>query len=353
MLDVECWVLDVFLRTSTTPMNRARVQALLSAFTTKRILVIGDVILDEFIWGKVSRISPEAPVPVVEVARESWYPGGAANVARNLRQFAANVRIMGVTGTCVHADHLQRLLQLDGIDTSAVQSHDCYQTIVKTRIIARQQHMVRIDREKRLDLQPEHAATALAQLEAMLPEIDAIIVEDYGKGMLGQEFAAAICTLANRAGKILAIDPNPNNPLAWKHVTVMKPNRSEAFASAGLPQTEPIDPPEKDPALLEVGRVLSEKWDADNLLITLGEQGVLLFRRDAAPYHAPTRAREVFDVSGAGDTVIAIFTLALTAGANPAEAAEIANHASGIVVGKLGTATVTPEELLSTFPQEE
>jgi D-beta-D-heptose 7-phosphate kinase/D-beta-D-heptose 1-phosphate adenosyltransferase len=334
-------------------MNRARVRSLLSSFTTKRILVIGDVILDEFIWGKVSRISPEAPVPVVEVARESWYPGGAANVARNLRQFASDVRIMGVTGTCLHAEHLKRLLQVDGIDTGAVQSHDCYQTIVKTRVIARQQHMVRIDREKRLELQQEHAALALEQLGVMLPEIDAIIVEDYGKGMLAQEFASEICTLANRAGKILAVDPNPNNPLAWKHVTVMKPNRSEAFASAGLPQAEPLDSPDEDTPLLEVGRVLSERWDADNLLITLGEHGVLLFRHDAPPYHAPTRAREVFDVSGAGDTVIAIFTLALTAGATPPEAAEIANHASGIVVGKLGTATVTPEELLGTFSEEQ
>jgi D-beta-D-heptose 7-phosphate kinase/D-beta-D-heptose 1-phosphate adenosyltransferase len=220
---------------------------------------------------------------------------------------------------------------------------------VKTRIIARQQHVVRIDREKKLHVLPEHAAAALAQIEALLPEIDAIIVEDYGKGLLAQPFAEAICDLANRAGKILAVDPNPHNPLAWRHVSVIKPNRVEAFASAGLPPTEPVDPPTEDKALLETGRILSEKWDADNLLITLGEQGVLLFRHDAPPYHAPTRAREVFDVSGAGDTVIALYTLALSAGATPAEAAEIANHASGVVVGKLGTATVTPAELLASF----
>jgi len=208
---------------------------------------------------------------------------------------------------------------------------------------------VRIDREKKLHLEPGHAAVALTQIEALLPQIDAIIVEDYGKGLLAQPFAEAICDLANRAGKILAVDPNPHNPLAWRHVSVIKPNRVEAFASAGLPQTEPIDPPTEDTALLEAGRALSQKWDADNLLITLGEQGVLLFRHDAPPYHAPTRAQKVFDVSGAGDTVIALYTLALSAGATPAEAAEIANHASGIVVGKLGTATVTPGELLASF----
>jgi len=330
-------------------MNRERLTTLLAAFPTKRLLVIGDLILDEFIWGKVSRISPEAPVPVVEVVSESYFPGGAANVARNLREFTGHVRMMGVTGCGPHAEHLTRLLSANGIDVGAVQSHDCYQTIVKTRIIARHQHVVRIDREKRLHLQPEHAERALEQLAEMLPEIDAIIIEDYGKGMLPQDFATAVCEQAHRAGKLLAVDPNPRNPLDWKHVTVIKPNRAEAFASAGLPETEPIEPPENDPQLLEAGRRLSEKWNADNLLITLGEQGVLLFREDAPAYHSPTRAREVFDVSGAGDTVIALFTLALSAGATPAEAAEIANHASGVVVGKLGTATVTPAELLASF----
>jgi rfaE bifunctional protein kinase chain/domain len=330
-------------------MNRDRVAALLRDFASKRILVIGDLMLDEFLWGKVSRISPEAPVPVVEVVKEEWFPGGAANVARNLAEFSKNVHIMGVTGRCAHAEHLKRLLSNEGIDVETVQSHDCYQTIVKTRIIARQQHVVRIDRETKLQVRPEHAATALQQLEALLPEIDAIIIEDYGKGFLAQDFAQAVCLMASRAGKIVAVDPNPQNPLAWQNVSVIKPNRAEAFASAGLPPTDPVDPPDKDEKLLEAGRVLSQKWGAENLLITLGEQGVLLFRPDSPPYHAPTRAQKVFDVSGAGDTVIALYTLALSAGASPAEAAEIANHASGVVVGKLGTATVTPKELLGSF----
>jgi D-beta-D-heptose 7-phosphate kinase/D-beta-D-heptose 1-phosphate adenosyltransferase len=331
-------------------MTRDRISQLLAAFPEKRILVIGDLMLDEFLWGKVSRISPEAPVPVVEVVKEEYFPGGAANVARNLAEFSKRTCIMGVTGTDPHAQQLKSLLTSEGIAVDAVQSHACYQTIVKTRIIARQQHIVRFDREKKLRLHPEHAAHAIAQLEAMLPEIDAIIIEDYGKGMLTQEFATAICERAHRAGKIVAVDPNPNNLLAWRHVSVIKPNRAEAFASAGMQATEPVDPPEADTALLDVGRVLSEKWNAENLLITLGEHGMLLFRPDAPPYHAPTRAREVFDVSGAGDTVIALFTLALCSGATPPEAAEIANHASGIVVGKLGTATLTPAELLASFP---
>ncbi len=330
-------------------MNRSRVSELLSQFGSKRILVIGDLMLDEFLWGKVSRISPEAPVPVVEVVKEEFFPGGAANVARNLAEFSHEVRLMGVTGNCRFADRLKELLSSEGIQVDAIQSHECYRTIVKTRIIARNQHVVRFDRETKTQLQAEHAARALAQLEVMLPDLDAVIVEDYGKGMLEQSFAEAICSLVNRFGKILAVDPNPLNPLSWRHVTVVKPNRSEAFASAGLPPSEVHDNPSQDPALLEVGRILMEKWDTENLLITLGEQGVLLFRRDAPPYHAPTRAREVFDVSGAGDTVIALFTLALSAGAAPPDAAEIANHASGIVVGKLGTATVRPAELAASF----
>ncbi|MGB8166134.1 MAG: PfkB family carbohydrate kinase [Chthoniobacteraceae bacterium] len=330
-------------------MNKSRVSEVLSQFGNKRILVIGDLMLDEFLWGKVSRISPEAPVPVVEVVKEEFFPGGAANVARNLAEFSREVRLMGVTGNCRHADMLRELLLSEGIQVDAVQSHDCYRTIVKTRIIARHQHVVRFDRETRTRLQSEHAGIALGQLESMLPNLDAVIIEDYGKGVLEQGFTEKICRLVNRFGKILAVDPNPQNPLSWRHVTVIKPNRSEAFASAGIPLSESNDTPTQDASLLEVGRLLMNKWDTENLLITLGEQGVLLFRRDAAPYHAPTRAREVFDVSGAGDTVIALFTLALSAGATPPEAAEIANHASGIVVGKLGTATVRPAELAASF----
>ncbi len=330
-------------------MLRSRLATLIKDFADKRILVIGDLMLDEFLWGKVSRISPEAPVPVVETVTEESFPGGAANVARNLAEFTRHASVLGVTGDCVHSEKLKQLLTAEGVDVACVQSHACYQTIVKTRVIARQQHVVRIDREKRMALHPAHAAAALGQISALLPTIDAVIVEDYGKGLLDQAFAGAICSLAERAGKILAVDPNPHNPLDWRHVTIIKPNRAEAFATANRLPSEPVDPPTDDGELLAVGSVLSEKWNADNLLITLGEQGLMLFRRGEAPYHAPTRAREVFDVSGAGDTVIALFTLALTAGASPDEAAEIANHASGVVVGKLGTATVTPDELLASF----
>lgn len=330
-------------------MEGARFQKIFDAFESKRILVVGDLILDEFVWGRVSRISPEAPVPVVEVDRETYYPGGAANVARNLREFSSHVAVLGMIGADTHAEHLKRLLGEEGIQLDCVQQDPLYQTIVKTRIIAKHQQVVRVDREKKTRLTEPQMERALAQLDALLPELSAIIIEDYGKGLMRQEFADAIAVLTKRHGKLLAVDPNPNNPLRWNNVSVIKPNRSEAFASAGKPLSEPVEPVENDTALFEVGQILLEKWDAQTLLITLGEQGMVLFARDAKPYHTPTRAKEVFDVSGAGDTAIALFTLALCAGATPNEAAEISNHASGIVVGKLGTATVTPAELRLSF----
>lgn len=330
-------------------MNHARLQKLLGEFASKRILVIGDLILDEFIWGKVSRISPEAPVPVVEVVSESYFPGGAANVARNLREFTKQVRVMGLVGTDRHGEQLQKILAGEGILLDCIQQDPDYQTIIKTRIIAKNQQVVRVDRERKVGLTPAQTKRALEQLAVVLPEIDAIIIEDYAKGLLQQDLADQIAPMAKKAGKLLAVDPNPGNLLHWQGMTVMKPNRIEAFAAAEKPLTDPIDPVQDDKNLFEVGEILLKKWNAQYLLITLGEQGLVLFQHGAPPYHAPTRAQEVFDVSGAGDTVIALFTLALCAGATPSEAAEISNHASGVVVGKIGTATVTSAELAASF----
>lgn len=330
-------------------MNRSRLEQLLEAFGSRKILVIGDLMLDEFIWGNVRRISPEAPVPVVEVVRQSWFPGGSANVARNLREFSSHVSVMGLTGTCAHAAQLRKLLADHHIDLDHLLEDSNYQTIVKTRIIAGHQQVVRVDREKKMSLTPQQADRVVQRIGEALPGLSAIIFEDYGKGLLQQELVDRIITLAKKAGVVITVDPNPNNRLEWHSVTAITPNRSEAFASAGRPWTEPVDPPQNDEELFEVGSNLLEKWGTQNLLITLGEQGMMLFRPGQAPFHIPTRAREVYDVSGAGDTAIALFTLALAAGATPPEAADISNHASGIVVGKLGTAVVTREELIQSF----
>lgn len=329
-------------------MKRAQAEKIVRDFQRQRILVIGDLILDEFIWGKVSRISPEAPVPVVEVASESYYPGGSANVARNIREFADEVRVMGLLGTDSHAARLTNLLREQRIDLGCLQTDPNYQTIVKTRIIARQQQVVRVDRERKTKLTEVQTKRLLEQLDAVFPTTDGIIFEDYGKGMLQQDLVDCILDRARTHRVLTSVDPHPQNRIEWREVTAITPNRSEAFAAAGQ-SGDAVDPPISDPLLLQVGTTLLEKWRPQNLLITLGEQGMMLFRAGKKPFHIPTRAREVFDVSGAGDTAIALFTLALCAGASPEEAAEISNHASGIVVGKLGTAIVTPAELLASF----
>jgi rfaE bifunctional protein kinase chain/domain len=330
-------------------MQLARVQELLQNFRDKRLLVIGDLMLDEFVWGRVSRISPEAPVPVVEVVRESYYPGGAANVARNVREFAPSVQVMGVTGQDGYADKLQKILSDCGIGLEAIESDPSFHTIVKTRIIARHQQVVRVDRERPQPSSEQLQDRCLQKLQRLIPDLDGVVFEDYGKGFLQQRFVDAVTDLARKNGKLVTADPNPRNRLIWRGLTAVKPNRSEAFAAANEPWSEPTDDPLQDSALQRVGNELMKAWSPEQLLITLGEQGMLLFEDAKPPYHVPSRAREVFDLSGAGDTAIALFTLALAGGATAVEAAEISNHASSVVVGKLGTATVSPEELLQSF----
>lgn len=326
-------------------MQLERFEQIAGQFSKKRLLVIGDLMLDEFVWGRVSRISPEAPVPVVEVLRESSFPGGAANVARNVRECRAEVYVMGLVGKDSQAERLRSILEAGGICLETLAAESEFQTIVKTRIIARQQQLVRVDHERSHTVTAATLERCLQQVAEILPKLDGIIFEDYGKGFLVQSFVDQVSQLARAAGKVITADPNPRNRIEWKQLTAVKPNRSEAFAAANVAWQEPETEPTKDHNLLEVGRRLLERWEPDQLLITLGEQGMMLFTKGEEPHHIPPRAREIYDLSGAGDTAIAFFTLALVSGANPVEAAEISNHASGVVVAKLGTATATPEEL--------
>jgi D-beta-D-heptose 7-phosphate kinase/D-beta-D-heptose 1-phosphate adenosyltransferase len=331
-------------------MTRDRIDAFLSSYRSKRLLVIGDLMLDRFIWGNVSRISPEAPVPVVHVQRESAYPGGAANVARNLTPFTPHVSLMGLIGTDDYGAHLVQLLAAEGIETNGIVRDSLTETIVKTRVVARHQQVCRVDRESPMSLSATQIDGMMERLESRAGEIDAIILEDYGKGLLHQPIIEGIVSLANRHGIVVTADPNPNNKLSWDKVTVLKPNRLEAFRMAGLPEPAPAPHPLEDLPLLEVGRLLLERWDMAMLLITLGEHGMLLFDRSGPPRHVPARHREVFDVSGAGDTAVALLTLTLAAGGSALEAVQISNLASGVVVGKLGTATLTPTELRESIP---
>jgi D-beta-D-heptose 7-phosphate kinase/D-beta-D-heptose 1-phosphate adenosyltransferase len=320
-------------------MQYQRLQEILEGARSKRVLIAGDLILDEFVWGEVSRISPEAPVPVVRVTGESWFPGGAANVARNVRELAGHVSLLGVTGDDEHGRRLVRILDEAGIDTSGIICDPARSTIVKTRVIAKHQQVVRVDRE-RLSVD-SISPRVIEGIRAAAP-VDAAIISDYAKGCVTQDVANELI------GRfpIVTVDPSPLNPIDLSGATAIKPNRAEALRAANV-----LDG--SAGAIEQVGVQLLDKWRTQLILLTLGEEGMMLFERGRPPYHTPTRAREVFDVSGAGDTAIAAFTVALAAGATPEEAAEIANEASGIVVGKLGTAVVTRDELLARRREAE
>jgi D-glycero-beta-D-manno-heptose-7-phosphate kinase len=325
-------------------MKIQRVREILARAREQRILVAGDLMLDEFLWGEVTRISPEAPVPVVRVVGESCFPGGAANVARNVREFAGWTGVLGLTGDDAAGNRLIESLSASGIDTSGCLRDPQTTTIVKTRIIAKHQQVVRVDRESASA--PDRPHPALDQVIAgLLPSAHGIIFSDYAKGFLTQSTVDRLRNPAAQAKKITTVDPSPLNPLNWSGVTAIKPNRSEALRAAGL--HERAGGTSAD--MLRIGERLLEEWNVRMVLLTLGEEGMLLIERDRPAYHTPTRAREVFDVSGAGDTAIAVFTVALCAGATASESAELANAASGIAVGKLGTATVSPAELEAEF----
>jgi len=307
--------------------------------------------LDRFIWGNVSRISPEAPVPVVTVDKEEVYSGGAANVARNLVPFAREVHIAGQVGPDPDGELLLEILSAGGIDATGVLCNQRYETTTKTRIIAQKQQVVRFDRERITRITSDQIIRVKRFVLGRCPELDGLILSDYGKGFITQELVDAIIPIAKAAGLVITVDPNPKNPLKWHGVTAIKPNRVEAFREVGVEEEhwQPYGDPLKDDILLRVGEKLLEHWGTDIVQMTLGEHGMILFERGGRSHHIPTVARDVFDVSGAGDTAIALFTLALTAGASAIEAAEISNYGSGVVVGKFGTATLTPEELLASI----
>jgi D-beta-D-heptose 7-phosphate kinase/D-beta-D-heptose 1-phosphate adenosyltransferase len=344
-----------FEQSSSKPqiaMKLDRLEQILERAASRRITVVGDLMLDEFVWGTVGRISPEAPVPVVEVTGESFYPGGAANVARNLREFVDQVAVIGMLGKDRSGRQLRELLREQNIDTSKAIEDEGFCTIVKTRIIALHQQVVRVDREKIFTPSKAQIAKAVSAVRESLKETDAIIFEDYGKGFVTTELVAEIAHEAAAAGKIVAADPNPRHPVDWRGVTIVKPNRAEAFLAAGIPWHDAEEPLTKHADLERAGKALLKKWETQYVLITLGEHGMMLFQQKEAPHYIRTKARQVFDVSGAGDTAIALFTLGLVCGATPIEAAEIANHGSAVVVSKLGTATVTRDELIASFRED-
>lgn len=319
---------------------------LVKKFARQKIMVIGDMMLDRYIYGAVNRISPEAPVPVVRVGDEKNMPGGAANVARNVSALGGRAYMRGVVGRDATGDDLVQVLEADHINTCGVLRYSGIRTTLKTRILAERQQVVRVDWEDRLRLPPKVRKTFCAKVSTAVQSMSGVIIADYAKGAIGQDIVNAVMRVARRKAIPVALDPKENDGLIMSALTVATPNRKEAFALARVPEHPPADNPLKDQALLRVADILLNKWNPAFLLITLGGQGMLLVSHACPPRHVATVAREVFDVSGAGDTVIATLLLALAAGADYASAAELANCAAGVVVGKLGTATCTDQELL-------
>ncbi len=329
-------------------LSRDRARELIKKFAAQRILVIGDLMLDRYIYGAVRRISPEAPVPVVNVTHEKCMPGGASNVAWNVQSLGGRGEVAGVVGRDSDARALKSLLQQGGVGVNALWTHDDVRTTVKTRIIADRQQVVRVDWEDALELEGESLDGFCGLLREQIAEVDGVIIEDYGKGVIRQAVVDAALSAARERGIPVGYDPKDDHALDVRGVTVATPNRKEAFAAVGMLEPLRERPPLDDPELVEVSKRLLEKWGVELLVITLGPHGMFLLEEGSKPVHVPTRAREVFDVSGAGDTVIAVSTLALASGATHREAVELANYAAGVVVAKLGTAPCSADELLGS-----
>ncbi len=328
---------------------------LLPRFGDFRVAVVGDMILDRYIFGRATRISPEAPVPVVLVERETETLGGAANVVRNILGLKGRAVACGVVGDDPRGETLATLLADAGSDCSGLIRVPGRPTTVKTRVIAnQQQQLVRIDREETAvlpaEIQTRIEAHVLGLVQARA--IDAIVFEDYAKGLLTQDMMQRLVDAAREQGIITVLDPHPAHPHAVRGLHLIKPNRAEALDLAGMHYSRSTGPVEMDEALLEASRRIRKEWQVKHLLITLGSGGMVLFSNGGAPLHFPTQAREVFDVSGAGDCVTATYTLALLAGASPADAARISNHAAGVVVAKIGTVPISAAELLQALHGE-
>ncbi len=323
-------------------------------FSARRAAVVGDLMLDVYLWGQATRISPEAPVPVVNVRRRTACLGGAANVMRNLATLGAQVVAFGAIGEDESAAEIRRDLETQNIDSRFLVVTPDRCTTEKRRVLAGSQQLLRVDFEDNSPLPDAVRAAVAAPVKELIRkrEIEVLIFDDYAKGLLSTELVAELAALANSCGIITALDPKPGRLEPVPDLTVMKPNRSEAFAMAKMSDPGAVADPYQDEALQAVAAKLMQKWQPKQLLISLAAQGMAIFSRDGGMKVIPTRAREVYDVSGAGDTVIATYTLAIASGADPVIAAQLANTAAGVVVGKVGTAPITRAELVAELERK-
>lgn len=331
-------------------MNASRLTAVVRNFPKAKILVVGDFILDQFIWGQVNRISPEAPVPVVQVKRESYMPGGALNVANNILTLGGTVMPCGVVGRDLFGRMLVKVMKQHAVDTGGVVYDASRPTTQKTRIIAHSQQVVRFDREDARNISSVDLGRILKYIQKKIKDVHGIILEDYGKGVVGPELIRGILKLVKRHKKFLLVDPKEKHFPYYKGVTAITPNRKEAYGGlaifGGADSKEGL-------SVDEVGHRLLKRLQSRMVLMTLGEEGMALFEKNQKVVRIPTAAKEVFDVSGAGDTVISVFALCLAGGSSARDAAYISNRAAGIVVGKLGTATVTRDELIRSLAESK
>jgi rfaE bifunctional protein kinase chain/domain len=320
------------------PLTEKRLWELLNNFKGKRIAVVGDLMLDRYYWGSVHRVSPEAPVPVVEVDTESVRFGGAANVANNIQALGGKAFLIGLVGDDHPGTMFTKMMKEQALDTAGIVVDASRPTTIKTRVIAAGQHVVRIDNESKAECADFYRTKLLDAVRTNIESLDGIIIEDYNKGVVTREIIHAVIAAAVEHGKPVTVDPKFNNFFEYKNVTVFKPNRREVEDATGA-KLKTIGDVER------AGKSLLESLQAKNVLLTRGEEGMSLFQSDGTITHLPTTAEVVQDVSGAGDTVISTLTMALVAGGDITESCMLANSAGGVVVGAVGIVPILPEQL--------
>ena len=318
----------------------------ISKFDQCRLLVIGDLMLDEYLWGEVDRISPEAPVQVVAIQKEDFTLGGAGNVVNNAVALGAKVSTTGVIGTGRNGQLLLERFNELGVDTSLIIQEPDRATTQKTRIIAANQHVLRIDRETRQDISGPTLEKMIRLIEDKMPDIDVVLISDYGKGLITRNLLSKVIASAKKHEKMIIVDPKGLDFSKYSGVSLLTPNKKEAALASGVEIND-------ESSLEKAANKILETINLDNLLITCGKDGMVLFGKNIKPYQVKAEARQVYDVSGAGDTVLAVFGLAVASGASIHNSVALANTAAGIVVGKVGTATVSKQELASALKSDD
>jgi D-beta-D-heptose 7-phosphate kinase/D-beta-D-heptose 1-phosphate adenosyltransferase len=334
------------MRDTTQQGSSLSFEEILAQFPQRKILVLGDIMVDEYIWGVVSRISPEAPVPVVEVEDENIRLGGAANVVANIRALRGQADLVGVAGGDSMAERLLHEIEQIGVKLDGIVVDRSRKTTIKTRVVAGSQHVVRFDRESTEDLDDGLGGRIQELVQDRLDHVDALVISDYGKGVINARLLEVVVPLARARGVVTVVDPKINHFDLYRQVSVLTPNHREAMAAWGRPIRGEAD-------VAAAGRHLVDRLKVQAVLVTRGERGMSLYEGNGRVSQIPAVAKEVFDVTGAGDTVVGSMALALASRATMVEAAQVANHAAGVVVGKRGTATVSLTELKRSLGLEE